>query len=672
MEEPEKATMESMDIAEEKRSQLQKIFPEVFAEGKVNFDQLKRVLGEWIEPEKERFGLGWAGKAECMRIIQKSSIATLKPDREESVNFDETENVFIEGDNLEVLKLLQKSYFGKIKMIYIDPPYNTGKEFIYPDKYSESLETYLEYTGQVDSHGRKFSTNSELSGRYHSSWLNMMYPRLYLAKNLLREDGVVFISIDDNEQANLKALCDQIFGAENLVSIVPRVAKRTSDKGTYFRPTKDYVVVYAKNVFELQEFGVKKTCNPADYKLQDNDGRRYKQSGASLYQPSLDSRPNQRYYIEAPDGSLIIPPGNVFPDSVIDGAKIKPLSNTDKVWRWSVDTYKQNKDKLIFTKGSSKNPLVDENGKQSKWNIYPKVYLDEDEEATLHPEDIIYDYPNSQGTKELLAIDIPFSFSKPSNLIKHLIKINQTDKEIVILDFFAGSCTTAQAVMELNAEDGGNRKYVCVQLPEPTDNNTEAFRAGYKNIADIGKERIRRAADKIREEQEGKLELNRDSPLDLGFKVFKLSSSNFKIWNGEVMHPYHKRWEEYTEAEKAKVEKDLIQQLEDHIEHVNKASSQEDILYELLLKSGFPLTTSIDRRQVPGGKVYSIEDGVMFICLEKKITPELIEAIAQERPFRVICLDEGFQGNDQLKTNAVQTFKARAQKEESEIVFRTV
>ena len=242
LEEAAEKGLTSMDIAEEKREGLRQLCPEVFAEGKIDFDQLRRVVGDWIEPGKERYGLNWPGKTDCMKVIQAPSIATLKPSRDESVDFDRTENLFIEGDNLEVLKLLQKAYFRKIKIIYIDPPYNTGKEFIYPDKFAENIDTYLQYTGQKDSEGRKFSTNTDSDGRYHSNWLNMMYPRLYLARNLLRDDGVIFISIGDDEQDNLKKVCNEIFGEENFVSQVTRVAKRTSNKGTHFRgPTKDII-----------------------------------------------------------------------------------------------------------------------------------------------------------------------------------------------------------------------------------------------------------------------------------------------------------------------------------------------------------------------------------------------------------------------------------------------
>ena len=482
--------------------------------GNFDFEKFKKELSqnEDIDFSKESYGMDWLGKSYARLLASDEATTLLKEDEEfnQKTENKDSQNLLIKGDNLEILKHLSNAYYEKVKMIYIDPPYNTGSDgFVYEDDRKFTAEEISKLAGVDEEKAKRILDFTQSKSNSHSAWLTFMYPRLYIAKQLLKDDGVIFISIDDNEVAQLKLLMDDIFGEENFVALVSRVAKRTSDKGTHFRPTKDYVLVYVKNKTELDEFGIVKICNPSDYKLKDDDGRQYKKSGASLYQPSLDSRPNQRYYIEAPDGSLMIPPGNIFPDSAIDGAKVKPQSNSDKVWRWSVETYKLNKHKLIFTKGSSKNPLIDQNGKQSKWNIYPKTYLDEDERATLHPEDIIYDYPNSQGTKELLAIKIPFSFSKPSNLIKYLIKIIQANKDIIILDFFAGSGTTADAVMQLNAEDNGNRKFILAQLPEEIDaknNKTDydfvkdELKIKNPTIFEITKERIIRSAKKIQKD----------------------------------------------------------------------------------------------------------------------------------------------------------------------------
>lgn len=630
--------LQSLDVAADKRQQLKQLFPEAFTEDKVDFDQLKRVLGDWIEPGKERFGLTWPGKAECMRVIQEPSIATLKPVRAESVNFDKTENLFIEGDNLEVLKLLQKSYYGKIKLIYIDPPYNTGKEFIYPDKYSETLETYLEYTGQIDSEGRRFSTNTEAEGRFHSRWLSMMYPRLYLAKNLLREDGVIFISIDDNEIDNLRKICDEIFGEENFIAnIIWQHSIQPKGYVDKFSVHHNFLLCYGKSdAFHLAPAERTDEHN-RNYANPDNDPRgpwRVGDVRNSLY------RPNLRYEIVSPSGHIITPPENG--------------------WRWSKETLQQKIDtgEIVFSKDEKR--------------IIRKIYLNTVEgrapETIWFGKDVGSTRDASAEVKTLFDDSAPFDTPKPTALIKRVLQLSGAFQQDIILDFFAGSATTAHAVMELNKQDGGNRKFILVQLPEPTG------REDYKTIADISKERIRRAAQKIREDQEknsmvntllermekrnneGKGEREPYHPhLDLGFKVFKLDRSNFRIWDGKV-----------------ESDEKLIEQLELHVDHLNKQSSTEDILYELLLKAGFPLTTKIEvitRAQRP---VYSVAEGEMLICLEKELTAELIDSIAELEPSRVVFLDEGFKSNDQLKANAVQAFKSRAANREREIVFRTV
>lgn len=623
MTEPEKMNLESMDIAKEKRAQLQALFPEVFAEGKIDFEQLKRVLGDWVEPSKERFGLNWPGKADCMKIIQQPSIATLKPARAESVNFDETENLFIEGDNLEVLKLLQKAYFGKVKMIYIDPPYNTGKEFIYPDKYSETLDTYLRYTGQIDENGHKFTTNTDAVGHYHSNWLNMMYPRLYLAKSLLRDDGVIFISIDDHEQSNLKGLCDIIFGEENfLANIIWEKRFTRSNNSKTFATLTEHLLCYRKSAYleEIKEPRDDKANST--YSNPDNDPRGVWTSVSYVNPATKEQRPNLSYDLENP----------------ITG---EAVTHPTHAWKCEKSTYLRHVDENRLYWGRDGN------------NTYPrkKKFLSEMEGGMVP---VNFWTRQDAGTTDEASKDLEklmkskvFDFPKPFLLIQKALRIG-TESNGIILDFFTGSATTAHAVMRQNAEDSGNRKYIMVQLPEACKNNTEAHKAGYKTIADIGKERIRRTAKKIKEEHP-------DYNGDLGFKVFKLAPSNFKIWQGDI----------------EKIE-DLERQLFDHVDHINNASTPEDILYELLLKSGFPLTTHIAKIGMAGKQVFCIEDGKMLICLDKALTQEVMDAMAEANPLQVICLDEGFQGNDQLKANAVQTFKSRAREEESEIVFRTV
>ena len=623
---PEKMPLTSMDVADEKREELKRClggaFPEVFAENRIDFDQLKRVLEEWVDSGKERFGLTWPGKAECMKIIQQPSVATLKPVREESVNFDETENLFIEGDNLEVLKLLQKAYFGKIKMIYIDPPYNTGNEFIYPDKYAETLDTYLAYTGQIDGEGHKFSTNTDAVGRYHSNWLNMMFPRLYLARNLLREDGAIFISIDDNELANLQKICNEIFGEENLIAVFVWKSRQNKDN----RPEKgasidhEYVLCYGRRV-RGDERKIEQYSNP------DNDSRGPWASANMVGLASKNRRPNLHFDL-------------VDPKSGIN------YGCPEMGWRYDRKTMARliGEERILWPSSADGRPRR-------------KAFF----------EDLTSQFT---GTSSLIGIDLytrdgtaeisdlfgfrPMDFPKPAGLVREIVEQGAGNKDIV-LDFFSGSCTTAQAVMELNQKDGGDMQYIMVQLPEPCDKESEAYTRGLKTIADIGKERIRLAAKKISEEHESQLALDGSDKLDLSFKAFKLDLSNFKVWDGDVA-----------------AGAGLAEQLEMHVDHVSDASGPEDILYELLLKAGFPLTTKVETVDLAGKPVFSIEDGALLICLEKEITSELIDAMAEANPLQVICLDEGFKGNDHLKANAVQTFKARAQSEESEIVFRTV
>ena len=639
-EQPKKQTLKSLNMAEHKREQLKQLFPEVFDEGDIDFDALKSALGEWAAPVGERFGLSWHGKAACKKTIQQPSIATLKPNREQSVEFDETENLFIEGDNLEVLKLLQKSYFGKVKMIYIDPPYNTGKEFIYPDKYGETLNTYLEYTGQKDSEGRKFSTNTESEGRYHSNWLNMMYPRLYLARNLLREDGVIFISIDDNEQDNLKKLCNEIFGEENFIDqIVWKKRYGGGAKEKYLVTLHEYILVYAKSKIDLGEIFVplKEESIKRYYKSKDQN---YETLGPYRTHPleatkSMGERKNLVYPILAPEGTEIHP---------------------KRQWLWS-----QGRTEKALANG--KVEFI--KGKDGTWSVHSKQYL-RDEEGNIRQSkafSIVDNVYSQHGTNEIIDLFGEaqiFPFPKPVNLLTQILDVG-TDKDggNVVLDLFAGSGSMADAISEANKKDGGNRKYICVQLPEPCDEKTEAHKAGYQTIADIGRERIRRAAKKIAAEKDSQ---KRGEKLDLGFKAFSLAPSNFAVWEGDV----------------DKI-KNLEKQLELHADHIDPSSSSEDILYELLLKSGFALTAPIETMQLAGKQVFSINadndsnhSNALLICLEKQLTQKLMDAIADKNPAQVICLDAGFQSNDQLKTNAVQTFKSRTQREESEIVFRTV
>ena len=616
-----KLDLKSLDIKEDKIKKLKEVFPETVTENKIDFKKLKKVLGEEIDEGKERYGMQWPGKSDCFKIIQQQSVGTLKPDKEESVNFDDTENLFIEGDNLEILKLMQKSYYGKVKMIYIDPPYNTGNDFVYPDDFSETLETYLKYTGQVDAEGKKFSTNTETSGRFHSKWMNMMYPRLYLAKNLLSKDGVMFISIDDTELINLKSICNEIFGQENFVAQVEWQKRYTRSNNTdRFTSVIDHLLIYSKSPDYMPNLLPRTEEADERYSNPDNDPRGVWKAMPFFSQATPKQRPNLTYEIINPNTS----------------EKITPK---EKAWR---------SEKRVFEKYIQENRVWWGSDGKAK---YPSIkrFLSEAREG-MTPTNF-WSYKEAGSTddanreiKELFGSKI-FDTPKPTMLVEMMLKLStKAENGHIILDFFAGSASTAHAVFDLNKKDGGNRKFIMVQLPENSDTLSEAFKAGFKNIADIGKERIRRVIKKIKDEQDGQL-FKKDG-LDFGFKVFKLTTSNFKVWDGSS--------------------EDIKKQLELSINHIKEGSSKEDILYEILLKTSFELTTPIKEIDIAGKKVYSIEDGGMLVCLEEDITRDLIDEMVKLEPLRVVCMDSGFKNNDQLKTNAVQIMKTK------DIEFRTV
>lgn len=630
----QKQELTSMNMAEEQLRKLKELFPEAFTEGlKVDWDKLRLTLGQSIDVGKERYGMNWPGKADCFKTIQQPSIATLIPAKDESVDFDTTENLFIEGDNLEVLKLLQKSYLGKIKFMYFDPPYNTGKDFVYPDNFSESIDTYLAYTGQVNAEGKKFATNSDTDGRYHSKWLNMMYPRLFLAKNLLKEDGVLFISIDDNEVYNLRILLNEIFGEENFVTeLIWKKRVSPANDSQWFSSDHEYILVYAKNKENWFPIRLDRTEKQNSYYTNpDNDPRGQWNSAAYTCNKNKDERPNLYYPLINPN----------------TGEEVWPKETA--VWAYSKETHEEHlKANLLYwgADGKSKSPRKKQFLSEAK-PVVPRSFLEHSDVGSTQ-----------SATLEFLKIfeHNYFNYTKPVDLIKRLTKLSvQPDKGEIVLDIFSGSCTTANSVIELNKEDSGNRKFICVQIPEPTEEKSEAFKAGYKNIAEIGKERIRRAINKIKENDLKSSELFKAniSNVDLGFKVFKLSKSNFKIWDSAL--------EKEPEVIQAK--------LFEHIQHISPEAEQEAILYELLLKSGFELTTPIEKLTLAGLTVFSIAEGQLLICLEKELTHDCIKAMAEMQPTRVICLDEGFKGEnaDALKTNAVQIMKSKGV-----VNFRTI
>ena len=605
----EKMDGKTMDIVAENVGKLKELFPEAFTEGKVDFEVLKEVLGTFVDDHDERYSFSWNGKSKARMIAQTPSTGTLLPCKEESLDWDTTQNIVIEGDNLEVLKLLQKSYHKKVKMIYIDPPYNTGHDFVYKDNFKDNIKNYKEITGQVDGEGRNLSNNPETSGRYHTDWLNMMYPRLKLARNLLKDDGVIFISIDDNEVSNLRKMCDEIFGEENFIS--KNIWKKSYGGGAKSKHVvvlHEYVLMYAKckdviGVIELP---------PDDsvlkyYKFEDD---KYELRGPFRKQPlatnSMDARPNLRFPIIWNDNEI-------WPE---------------KQWQWSKERVQNalKNDELVFTR------------KGDGWTVDYKQYLkNENGEVRGSKMYSLCEGPYTQiGTGEIKNIfgnGKVFTFPKPSGLIKYFVQI--TSKNDMILDFFAGSAPSAHAVIQLNAEDGGNRKFIMVQLPEATDEKSDAFKAGYKTIAEISKERIRRAAAKIKEK-------NPEYKGDLGFKVFKLDSTNIKPW--EV---------DFDMAERT---------LEDFISNIKTERREEDVLYEILLKYGLDLTLPITEHSIAGQKVFDIGMGALIICLSDAISLEVVEGIAKLKDelnpeiMRVVFKDSGFK-DDVVKTNAVQILK---------------
>ncbi|ELM7837520.1 site-specific DNA-methyltransferase [Escherichia coli] len=601
----------SMDIVTDNISKLKELFPEAFTEGKVDFDALKEVLGKYVDGREERYSFTWNGKSKARMLAQTPSTGTLRPCKEESVDWDTTQNLFIEGDNLEVLKLLQKSYHKKIKMIYIDPPYNTGKDFVYKDNFKDNIRNYKEITGQVDGEGRNLSSNPETSGRYHTDWLNMMYPRLKLARNLLKDDGVIFISIDDNEIANLKKICDEIFGEENCRGIVSRPTGTPSGQGYDILVNEiDYVLVYAKTS-SAALLGL--PFSKEDEKIYDQEDQWGKYLTRSLRKTGgedrREDRPTMYYAIKDPEGNDVYPVGP---------------TGYESRWRCGEDSYI----KLI-----SENRIEWKKGDDG-WKPYQKFYL---EGRLKQPSNLWQGIEgNKKGSltvKELLKSKV-FETPKPIGLIERCLRIS-TKSDDLILDFFAGSSTTAHAVYQLNAEESCGRKFIMVQLPEVIEKDSLAFKEGYKTIADLSKQRVRRAAAKIKEE-------NPDCHGDLGFKVFKLDSTNIKPWELDF---------------------DLTEQdLEDQISNIKQGRKDEDVLYEVLLKYGLDLTLPITEHSVAGHKVFDIGMGALMICLSDDITLDVVEGIAKLKDalkpeiMRVVFKDAGF-ADDVVKTNAVQILK---------------
>lgn len=570
--------LQSMNITEDNICKLKSLFPEAFNEDGIDFDVLKQLLGKNIDDKEERYGLNWHGKRQARQLALTPSSGTLRPCKDESVDWYNSKNLMIEGDNLEVLKLLQKSYSGKVKLIYIDPPYNTGKDFVYPDNFQDNMKNYLEITGQIEN-GKKISSNIEKGGRFHTNWLNMIFPRLHLARNLLTEDGVIFISMDDSEIDNLKKICSEIFGDDNFIAnIVWQKKYSPQNDATYFSDMHDHILVYAKNakLAKNQDKGWSIDLLPRTdsqnkaYKNYDNDPRGEWKAGdlsVKTYSKAND------YEITTPSGRIVSPPAGTC-------------------WRVSQERFKElvNDNRIWFGQDGNNVPAIKRFLSDVQDGIVPTTWWTYQEVGH-----------NQEGKQELKKImkgdDIFFDTPKPVKLIKRILELaTNKDKNAIVLDFFAGSGTTAQAVMEKNLEDNGSRRFILVQLPEPIES------IKYKTIAKITAERIRKAGDNIKS-------FPNSNTLDTGFRLFSLDTSNITPWDG------HKD--------------SLFQQIENYASPIKQGRNEADLLIELMLKRGIDLSVNIESRQFDGLAVSCVDGGKLIICFASKIPVSSVEELTK-------------------------------------------
>lgn len=610
----DKLKMHSMNKVDANVAQIAVLFPNcvterINEEGKlekvIDFDMLKQELSAFVvEGNEERYQFTWPDKKKAILAANAPINRTLRPCREESVDFDTTQNLYIEGDNLEVLKLLQETYLGKIKMIYIDPPYNTGNDFVYNDDFSESLDEYLANSGQFDSEGNRLVQNAESNGRFHTDWLNMIYPRIKLAKDLLSDDGVIFISMDENEIENLKKICNEIFGEQNYVQeIIWHKKFSPQNDAKYFSLNHESILCYAKNKPNFNRNLLPATEEMTKrYKNPDNDPRGPWTSGDCTI-----GRVTEKDY---------------YPITTPSGREVYPSNGN--VWRFSRETFKRliDDNRIWFGENGDNMPRVKRFLSETNNGIVPISIWGFDE--------VGHTQSASQELKKLFDDKQYFDYPKPVGLIKKAILIS-TDKDSIVLDFFSGSATTAQATMQLNAEDGGNRRFILVQLPELTEPKTDAYKDGYSNLCEIGKERIRRAGAKIKA----------DSPmttqdLDIGFRVLKCDLSNMK----EVY---------YNPAE---LEISLLTDLTDNIKEDRTA---EDLLFQVMLDLGIMLSAKVEQTTLDGKTVFNVNGNHLIACFDKEITDETIKAIAKQEPYYFVMRDDGF-ANDSVATNFEQIF----------------
>ena len=635
------------NINQQQIDKLQQLFPEAVTEGKIDWQKLQATLGEAVDLG-ERYGLSWKGKSDVFAAIQEKTVQTLHPDQANSVDWDTTSNMFIEGDNLAALKILHKAYYGKVKMIYIDPPYNTGNDFIYNDDFKQTRRIYETEAGITDYEGnvvRDDGLRTNTGGHKHSNWLNMMYPRLFLARNLLRQDGVIFVSIDDNEVHNLRLMMNEIFGEENFVAQFPRITKRGGKSSDVIARNHDYILMFVRNMSECKLYPV--LHNDEGFNSRDEffESRGFYKLNQTLDYDSLGYVKTLDYPIEI-DGRIFYAGGD---KNEYEKRQAGQNRRADWGWRWSKSLYEFGKDNGFIVVKDTKNGS----------RIYTKTYQKALIEKTATGYEVVLKertkplstlettkniFSNDNATKNAVAIlgKGVFEYTKPLNLIKLLASISVKDG--IVMDFFAGSGTTAHAVAELNAEDGGNRRWICVQLPELTDEKSEAYKAGYRTIADIARERIRRAGIKIRADQADKL-ASRDAPLDLGFRAYRVDDSNFKQWNELVSNP-----------------EEIRQQTLANLDPLEEGTTDDDLLTELLLKRGIAPLVKIEQHDgfcfIPSEK--------LAICLVHSMTEELFATILAAKPSSIILLDRAFGDDINLKVNLL--LQAERQGVEVEVV----
>ena len=648
----------SMNLEQANLDKLRSVFPECVSEGKLDIDKLLSLCGEYIDNDFEKYRFEWKGKAECLRLAQKRSSGTLRPCPAESVNWDTTQNLYIEGDNLEVLKLLQSAYYRKVKMIYIDPPYNTGNDFVYADDFADPLARYKEVTQQTTK------SNPETMGRYHTNWLNMMYPRLRLAANLLRDDGVIFISIDDAELYNLKKVLDEVFGEENFLATLIWEKTRKND-ARFFSVGHEYIIVYCKNITWLRE---KNTYWREDkpgareiyeeyLKLRSKYGEDYKAMEAELkdfYNNLPKDHPAKKHarYNKVDENGVwrdhdISWPGGGGPRyDVIHPVTGKPCKVPPSGWRFpSPERMQEMIDKgyVIFRKDHTEPPI------RKSYLVRKMGRLSEDESVGKQVMGTYFYRSALQATNEVADLLGPriFDYPKDREILMRLINYVTTPQENdIILDFFSGSATTAHAVMQLNAEDGGNRRFILVQLPEVCDEKSEAYKAGYKNICEIGKERIRRAGKKLTEAKNSQLSMDGEkAPLDIGFKVFKLDTSNMKLWDTTPI----------TDGGAD----ELVERMNQMVRRIKPERSDLDMVYEVMLKLGVPLTYPVQQLNINGKPVYEVgEDCLLLICLAEFVEPEDVQAMADYAPAKMIMSRDSFK-DDTAMANAYYILRDR-------------